>query len=294
MQIAEFDRRLLPSLTRLINAHTATVLPGFVLTDEQVAYAIAHGGKLWNLHYPDDREVFTTRTVCILEHSEVVAAAQWLIPSSRTQVCTLLWLVAQPSKPIPLRTLLHLIDKQVKTSGHGGIEQGRFAFGIGWFGIPSTWPHLLSGLREAGYQQVESWLLMHGALQDHSGILDDESFKLYWDMNRPSLEWDLSVYLDEQKLGEARVWGVPPQLEDCPSANDWITIEWIGVRPEYRRQGIGRRLFGEQMRFHAKHGVHYVALWVEQKNTAARKLAESFQLAYGPQLCVMAKQRQDV
>ncbi len=80
MQIVEFHEGLLPSLTRLINQHIATVPPGFTLSEAEVGQIITKGGSLWQIHFPDEREPYPTGTICVLEHREVVAAAPWLAP----------------------------------------------------------------------------------------------------------------------------------------------------------------------------------------------------------------------
>src|SRR3954452_22335516 len=116
MQIVEYHDKLLPSLTRLINQQIAGLPPCCVMTQEQVADTVERGGSLWNIHYPAEREPHTGGTICVLEHRAVVAAAQWYVPRMEHGVFVLQWIVANPERPQPLRTLLHLIDKAFEAS----------------------------------------------------------------------------------------------------------------------------------------------------------------------------------
>ncbi len=281
MQIVEFDRPLLPSLTRLINQHVASVPPGYALSEAQVEQTITQGAKLWAMHFPPVREALTLRTTCVLERHKVVAAGQWLITAQSH--CAILWLVAQPDRPNPLQTLLHLIE----ASGCTQIELSRCSFGLGWFGIPESWTHLIDGLTEAGYTRSETWRLMVGEsviLPEPEG---DDGLKFYWHMNKPSLEWEVTAYLGDLQVGQCQVWGIPPHLEGCLA--EWASIEWIEVAEAYRRQGIGRQLIAEQMGFHARRGVRRFLVWMGSENTAAHRLSQSFGFVDGGSLALMEK-----
>ena len=104
MQIVEFRAELLPDLTRLINEQLAAIPPCWTLSETQVALTIAQAGSLWGMHYPEDQENYTSPTVCVLEKREIVAAAQWLVPSEGKNVCSICWIVARPEYPIAVRT----------------------------------------------------------------------------------------------------------------------------------------------------------------------------------------------
>lgn len=291
MQIVEFHDKLLPSLTRLVNQQIAGLPPACTVTPEQVALAIAQGGSLWNIHYPGEREPHTGGTICILEHRVVVAAAQWYIPRTEKGVFVLQWIVANPERPLPLRTLLHLIDKAFAASACGRIYCARYSFGVGWFGIPAAWTHVITAMLETGYRQAETWLLMHGETAFHALLpaAPKDGLRFYWNMNKPALEWNLTAYYDDTLAGECQVWGVPPHLEDWLEAPLWALIEGIEVAEAYRQRGLGRRLLAEQMRFHARRGVQQFLAWTPADNPAARRLHESMGFVYGPELVVMEK-----
>ncbi len=295
MQIVEYHAKYLPSLTQLINQEIAALPPGFVLSEEQVEQSIAQGIALWRLHYPDHRTEFHTATLCVLEHSRVVAAAQWVIPKKDARQLSLLWLVAEPKRPVPLRTLLHLIDKQAQLNGCRGIDVGRFSFGAGWFGIPADWKHVIHAMREAGYKRTNTWLLMRGSAEGHNSVAPPqiEQLRYHWNMNKPALEWELYAYQDETLAGACQVWGIPPHLETCSGVSHWTTLEWIEVERAYRRHGVARWLMAEQMRFHARRGVTRFIVWVGQRNRAARALHESMGFTYGPKLAIMEKSTAD-
>ena len=147
-------------------------------------------------------------------------------------------------------------------------------------------------MRDAGYQQTETWVLMHGSTEAHDKIPAspaDDIKKLYWDMDKPALEWTLTAYEGEAQIGECQVWGIPDQFEGCDSFEEWATVEWIEVNQSHQRHGLARRLIAEQMRFHSRRGVKRFIVWTEQNNQAARALYQSLQLEVGPELAVLKK-----
>jgi len=87
-------------------------------------------------------------------------------------------------------------------------------------------------------------------------------------------EWDLYVHKGDIEVGTCSAWGLPTTFDDNPVANQWMTIEYIEVKPEYRRQNIAQCLLQEQARFHAKQGIQNIIAWVQQKNKPALTLGE--------------------
>jgi hypothetical protein len=291
MQIVEFRAELLPGLTRLINEQIASIPPCWTLSETQVALTIGQAETLWGMHFPEDNEPCATPTVCVLQRREVVAAAQWLLPARNKNYCCISWIVAHPDHAIAVRTLLHLIEKQAQSGGYGIINLTRFSFGVGWFGIPSDWKHVIGGMRDAGYDQRETWRIMHGSADFYHSLppSNTDDLKLYWNMNKPALEWNLAAYDGESKVGECEVWGVPDQFEGCDGFEEWTTIEYVEVNDAYQRRGLAKRMIAEQMRFHARRGVKNFIVWTEDDNHAARRLNESLRFTYGPELLVFQK-----
>ncbi len=291
MQIVEFRPNLLPSLTRLINQELAGVPPRCVLTEAQVEHIVQQGVSLWDLHYPDEREKHVTRTVCVLEHGEVVAAGQWMVPKPGKRAFAILWIVAEPDQPFPLRTLLHLIDKQAELTVGGTIGSARCSLGIGWFGTPTIWSHITEAMLEVGYKEAQRWVLLQGATSGYPEPPETlvKRLRFYWDMNKPALEWNLTAYQDDIKIGACDVWGVPPHLEDVPGMNEWASVEWIEVGTGCQRRSLGKRLLAEQMRFQARRGIKQLLMWTEKDNQAARKLAQRMGFSSVMELAVMEK-----
>lgn len=290
MQIVDFRPDLLPSLTRLINTQMASIPPGWTFSETQVQYTIEGAASLWGMHFLDDRESYTAPAVCVLQRREVVAAAQWLIPAHSRNVCSLGWIVADPKHPMALQTLLHLLEKQATTEGFQLIDCSRFSFGTGWFGIPTGWTHVVEGMKTAGFEQAETWMLMHGGIdvpETPPAPLPD--IKFFWNMNRPALEWTLSAYNQDVSIGECQIWGIPDHFEGSKGFGEWATVEWLEVADAYQRQGLGTRLMLEQMRFHARRGIQQLMMWVREENSSAHALNESLGFTYGPALAVMQK-----
>ncbi len=290
MQIVEYHEKLLPSLTALVNQHMAAIPPGFTFSEELVGRIIEQGGGLWDIHYPNEREVFTTETLCVLDKREVAAAAQWLMPRD-TQVFSILWVFARPDQPIPARTLFHLMENRFSKSGCELVNFSRFSFGAGWFGIPVKWKHITDAMLEVGYRQTEKWRIMRGKteLAEEPAPPEVDDLRFYWNMNKPALEWNLNVYQGETEVGECEVWGMPPHLEDFPEAHQWASFEWVGVQPDFRRHGVARRLMAEQMRFHARRGVTDMLLWTGSNNRVAKRLCKSMGFSNSIELAVLEK-----
>jgi GNAT superfamily N-acetyltransferase len=289
MQVVEFRPDLLPDLTRLINEQTASIPPGCAFSEAQVALTIEQAASLWGMHFPDDHDLYDVRTLCVLQRRELVAAAQWLMPRQRRDVCSLLWIVAKPNQRNALRTLLHLIEKQASGEAFGLIELGRFSFGLGWFGIPALWSHIIDAMIEAGFEHTETWTLMHGSTNAQKEPPLPRYVKLAWDMNKPALEWKLTAYLGDIPIGECQVWGAPDHFEGCEMFEQWATIEWVEVEGEYQRQGIATRLISEQIRFHSRRGVSHLMAWMRKGNLAARGLNESLGFVTEFDLAVLQK-----
>lgn len=290
MQVVEYHPELVPSLTRLINEQTASIPPHCAFTEAQVALAVEQAPTLWGMHYADEHELYDARTLCVLQRGELAAAAQWVIPRQRRDSCSLAWIVAQPNQRGALPTLLHLIEKQISGGGFTVIELGRFSFGLGWFGLPAGWTHIIEAMRKADFEHTETWTMMVGstAFQKESPL--PNRVTLAWDMNKPALEWKLTAYQDDTAIGECQVWGAPDHFEGCAAFSQWASIEWIEVEGEYQRRGIAARLVSEQMRFHARRGVQHFMAWTRQNNEAARRLNQSMGFETTSDLVVLRKQ----
>ncbi len=291
MQIVEYHEKYLPSLARLINEQVAPVPPGLQFNEEQIAWTIGQGGALWGFHYPPEREPRLVETLCVLEHREVVAAAQWMLPKNEDSPLTLLWIVAQPDRPIPLRTLLHLIDRQADARGCGAISCSRFSFGVGWSGIPADWKHVVDTMLDMGYKKEQTWLLMSGDTSAPVTVAKVEGLRYHWNMNKPVLEWEFNAYDGDTLAGECDVWGIPLHVEDCRGISEWAMVELVEVPKAYRRRGIGTWLLAEQMRFHARRGVNHFMLWTGQRNRAGRKLNEKLGFAAVDKVVMLEKPR---
>jgi len=117
MQIVDYHDKLLPSLTRLINQQIAGLPPCCVMTQEQVADTIARGGSLWNIHYPASVSRTPAGRFACWSIGWSWRRRQWYVPRLEHGIFVVQWIVANPERPQPLRTLLHLLDKAFEASG---------------------------------------------------------------------------------------------------------------------------------------------------------------------------------
>jgi GNAT superfamily N-acetyltransferase len=291
--IFEYHPSFLPELTIIVNSQIAAIQPCWMLTPAQIQWVIENGYQSWGNHYHNETDAPHGRalTLCALEDEKhdiaVVAAAQCLYPDRNDTdwpICSLSWVVALPGYDEALDKLLNAIMQVAWQCGCEQIVTSRFGFSVGWMGIPTAWPHLIAGLDRAGYDVWDKWLLMVGD-KDSSFISEAsdlrERFRLDWQINEAADEWNLNAFnSDNSFVGECQAWGIPPQFRGCAGFDEWITVEYLGVEWAYQRQGIGRALLAEQMRYQSRRGIKHVLVWTETDNAAARRVNEILGFRY--------------
>jgi GNAT superfamily N-acetyltransferase len=286
MKVIEYSSHLLPELTQLINQHICSIPPAWTLSEAQVASALKDAETFWMLHFGDE-EASPTYTTCVVESGHLAAACQWncwVSPNdAELKIGMLDWIAADPKATEALDALLATITHQMRQLNCVRIMTSRFMFGVGWLGIPTTSPHLIEGMQRAGFQSSDQWVIMTVGV-DHCIHSPSALFvDLKWNIREANLEWDVEAYVNQSLAGECQAWGIPTYFRGCGGFKEWITVEWLGVEEPYRRQGIGRLLMGEQMRFQAQRGIKNVIVWTETNNAEARKFNESLGFQYGPE-----------
>jgi GNAT superfamily N-acetyltransferase len=284
VKIVECAPELLGSLTPLVNDHIRSVPPGWTLSDAQAAATVADAAKLWRVHYPG-APARDTSTVCVIDRGQLVGAAQWswargAAPSEGSGEdgdAVIEWIVSLPQHTAGTAALLGEVVRRLRSNGCRRVSTGRFAFGIGWLGIPTSWPHITGALARAGFSVQERWRLFTGSTDVPTirAPAATGAMRLRWTPNDASLEWDLTLSNDEGLVGECDAWGAPPHLACCNGYCDWVTIEWLGVEPRFRMRGIGRWLLGQQLHRQAIRGATQAMLWSPVGNLAAQRLARS-------------------
>lgn len=175
-----------------------------------------------------------------------------------------------------------LLEKRCETVG----TDDRCPFGIGWIGIPEPWEHIDRILSDRSFAIDDDWILMTGRT-DVPDLDDIEKqppeWILLWTGDEKRLEWRLELYFEEKVAAECHMWGVPPHLRHCPGFDGWVTVEWVGVIPEARRQGFARWLLSRQFRHQASAKRNHVMLWTGPGNQNARKLYHDLGFIDGPQ-----------
>jgi len=287
MDCVTFSDEWLPGLTDLINAHIAQVPPGWTVTEQQVAAVLATPA-LWNVHYPDEPVGFEMETRCVVADGRLVAAAQWCYPAQRGEGSfkgVVSWIVGVPEEAAALSLLLETLTVHSRARGCCALGIGRYAFGVGWMGVPTLWPHLVAGFEQAGFSCFHCWVMMMGTT-DVPVLAAPECATpmcLAWCADEAALEWGLRLCDGDQLIGECQAWGVPWHLAGCDGYAEWITVEWLGVEPPYQRQGIGRWLLSEQLRRQAQRGIRKAVFWTEPDNVAALCVGESLGFRRGPE-----------
>ena len=291
MDCVECSPDLLPDLSRLVNTQLITIPPGWKLTEAQVARTIAMASNLWSEHFPEQSAAFELETLCALDHGHLVAAVQWGYPDpQRTRAIdfsasVLFWVIAEPDNVEGLYLLLETIAGRARAAGSRRITTTRLSFGVGWLGIPAAWSHVIKALQTAGFVAGARWVILTRSV-DIPEVRTPESLasmRTSWQVDANASEWDLRLLTDSALVGECSAWGIPPHFSDCTGYSNWVTVEWLGVEPEYQRKGIGSWLIAEQFRRQAQRGVKQVILWTETDNRAFRSLGDALGFLSGPE-----------
>ncbi len=292
MRCVEFAPELLPDLTRLVNTQLAAMPPGWVLSEDQIVQTIASGPELWSTHYPDQAGIrFKMTTFCVLDdRGSLVAAAQWGCPVHRQSQgmecpCMLFWIVAQEDNTEGVPPLLEALTADVRVTGNQKIAPGRFSFGVGWPGIPASWSHVVTALQADGFVQSRSWVVLTSATGIRAVCKPESpaSMRTSWKVEGTESEWNLRLHDDRALIGECDAWGIPRHFLDCEGYADWVTVEWLGVEPSYRRKGIGTWLVAEQFRRQVKRGIGHAMTWTETDNQPMRGLGQNLGFQGGPE-----------
>lgn len=259
MEIVEHSPHLLPELTQLINQHICSIPPRWMLSEAQVASVLTDAEPFWALHFPEE-ESSPNQITCVLEGSCLAAACQWNCWSppddANVKFATLIWFTSVAPRTEALDTLLAAITHRARELNCSRIMTSRFGFGVGWMGIPTEWTYLVEGFLRAGFTVGNKWVVVTANTDQSAGdsFSTSDSVTLKWDVNESSLEWNIEAYVGGALAGECQAWGIPTYFRGCKDFPEWITVEWLGVEEAYQRQGIGRLLMQEQMRFHAQRG----------------------------------------
>lgn len=281
MNCTPFTSAHLPALTNLLNTQLAALPPGWALTETQAATTLAQVASLWSAHFPEQSDAFDLEIWCVLADGRLLAAAQWglprdLAPPPEPRSAVLFWIVAEPGSQRAVEHLLATILARARLAACQQIALARFSFGVGWLGIPAAWTEVTVALTALGFPRCPSWVVLTGSTQLPAVPPPPAlaGLELRWQVNQSAAEWELEAYAAGKLVAECEAWGIPPHFANCPGSAAWITLEWLGVDSHYQRQGLGRWLFVEQLRTHARRGITHAILWTEASNQAVLHLAQ--------------------
>ena len=294
VEIVPYEPRHLSALVALADAHLALVPPHDArMIAPALEMVVRQYHRLWLHHYPEDADIPTHhRALVALEAGEPVGLAivRW---SSDDESGHVAFLLAEPSMPEAADRLIEEATAMLSAQACATIEAGdRCPIGLGWFGLPTTWTHLIGAYERAGFACVDGWAIMTGrtdAVPIEPPRPAKEMIHVLLTEHPDRREWRIEFFHDEENVGECDAWGVPPHLDSCPGFGDWITIEWIGVAEEFRRRGLAFWLMVKQMHYHLRAGRHYVMLWTGPDNLPARSLYRRLGFDDGPETRVFRK-----
>ncbi len=212
----------------------------------------------------------------------LLAAGQYMIDGTS---CLVSWLAADPGEPGALEEWIGALEDLARDRGCTAVVQSRNELGIGWFGTPLVWDHVVRGLREAGYEPIERWVIMAGDLGSVPPPPKPpyRSLRVEHRDDPAALERATHVWVGAVPAADCTFWGAPSVFRDCPGYAAWMTLEAIDVEEPFHRQGIARYLLTSEMARLAEQGIRHVLLFTEVGNLPARRLFESLGFAAGPE-----------
>lgn len=257
MKVIDYNKELLPQLTKLVNFHIGKIPPFFELTDSQVEIVLENAGEWWWKIKRPYKELYKNIS-CIIEDGKLIAAMEWAqyesddidYPYSKEDCC-INWLFTYPENK---KSLKFLFDHVGVLSNKIGCKQfsfsARFHFGVGWMGIPESWNHIVEGLIYSGFRIRGSDILMTKVVSSEKMKTNlDINYKLKHRKNEQTLETITECRLKNGELiGECWAWELPPYLtNNIKRLQKWVSIESIEVNEKYRRKGIGTKLLQSQI-----------------------------------------------
>jgi len=262
----------LPDLTALVNRQLAAVPPGWTMTSAQ-AGSFLRMPSAWAVHYPDPPP-FAKRDLGVRGGGRLLAAGQYGMVEG---YCHVAWLAADPGKPAALADWLAALEGLARAAGCREIADSRNELGIGWFGTPVAWEHLVRGLGKAGWEPGDRWVIMTGETVPAADPGDPPFRTLVLDRREETVagEWAAYARVGDVPAADSVCWAPSGVFRDCPGWAEWMILEWIGVEEPFQRRGLGRWLFRTQMRWLADRGIRRVMLYTETGNLPARRLFES-------------------
>jgi GNAT superfamily N-acetyltransferase len=247
------------------------------------ALAEAHADALRVPLLEDDPSV-GTRLPTPAERDEAIAAITEspLYAAPDLAHALLTWLAAD-SAGSELTALLAAVEEAARAAACTHITTTRFAFGVGWPGIPLL-PPLEDGLRAAGWVQGERWTVWahteapppgvampRGVLPLTAPLVHTPGQAAYgqaWLAVREPIP--PPDQMPDAAVGECQMWHLPETVRAL--VPDATTIEFIEVDEADRRAGIGRGLLSAALIGAHAQGYTTVLAWTTETNAAARGL----------------------
>ena len=270
MQVVEYRPELLPALRRLANQHLASVPPGWELTERQLATVLRDPDQE-GTYFREEPDHGTTETFCVMGQGQLVAAASlWRSDRNDPRWTNgqyvqkyrdsgqANWILADPQSEKGLQILLETFAQRARRLGCDSLSAGG-GLHVCRHSMPASWPHLITGLQDFGFEVEQHGILMYRSLQDadpgEPPAIDGLTFE--WQLDPEAPEWELHALLDGKRIGECGVWGLSRHVADRPDYRHWINFEWTEVAEPYQRQGIGSWLVREQLRRHRERGAKH-------------------------------------
>lgn len=153
-RVRPFHRSDRQHLTRLVNAHVATILPGAQLSTQRIlAQLEAEPEEIITERWVDDRTCLVAEAdgrpvgaMLLVHHAQAPDTSE-----SLRGLGGLRWLLGEPDRPEALDDLLAAAAAWARALGSPALAFDGVLPVPGCFGLPDSWPHVARALDRAGF-----------------------------------------------------------------------------------------------------------------------------------------------
>ena len=239
----------------------------------------------WVSHFPEHAGMRRNRSGVAVD-GRLVSAAEHIITGGGFVIT---WLASDPLEPGALEELLESLGADARRQGCRLDATTRNELGVGWFGTPLAWDHVVRGFREAGLVPGDRWRIMtaDAGSVPRPGSAPFRTMTVERREDAAAGERSLWARVGDVAAADAVSWEISGLPRGCPGTEGWTTIEAIDVEEPFRRHGVGRYLLAEQAAWLAAAGFARLLLFTETSNEPAIRLFESMGFSAGPECWCM-------
>jgi hypothetical protein len=164
-----FRRDDFQALAALLNRHISVVPPAWQLTDSDFKVLLERDyPRAANQDELCEQQLFRHRILVAPAAGDLAAAVSWNLhdPSDArwgnlAGQASIEWLVADVESASAAQELLGKVAEEVSQAGGNQLRADlENDLGVGWFGVPETWPCVLEAFDAEGYEREDPWKIL--------------------------------------------------------------------------------------------------------------------------------------